>query len=235
MSEPSRQVTPRTWSAAAAFPPRERPRRRQAARAATTLALLALVAACAARPPKPPPPPLLVTGPLCLSTLSQQRIAFERVTVGAGRGACAVENAVRVDRLAIPWNRPAVLSCTLAAALDRFERESVQTLALRHLGQPVARIHQLGSYDCRRENGGRPGRWSQHASGNAIDIGAFELSDGTVIKVAEGWSARGPRRDFLREVARSACQHFMVVLTPDGDGSHADHFHFDVGPYRLCQ
>jgi hypothetical protein len=125
------------------------------------------------------------------------------------------------------------MSCALAAQLDRFEREAVQPAAQRYFGRPVVLINHFGAYTCRDENGGNR-RLSQHATGNAIDLGSFELGDGTRVAVETDWRGRGPRRDFLHDIAKRACAYFNVVLTPASDAYHRNHFHLDVGPYRLC-
>lgn len=143
------------------------------------------------------------------------------------------------------WNRPGVLSCAMARTLERFEAEVVAPIAQRILGQRVARLQHMGTYDCRvrrtetttaaaKGEGSRGGRLSEHGRGQAIDIGGFELADGSVISVKKDWKGAGRRSDFLQEVARTSCQHFNVVLTPNHNRLHADHLHLDIGPHRLC-
>ena len=51
------------------------------------------------------------------------------------------------------------------------------------LGSEVVRIEHLGTVNCRRIGGGDKGNWSEHATGNAIDISAFVLADGRRITV----------------------------------------------------
>ena len=41
-------------------------------------------------------------------------------------------------------------------------------------------------------------------------------------------------RNFLHHVARNACRYFSVVLTPDSNRDHYNHFHLDIGPGRVC-
>ena len=65
-------------------------------------------------------------------------------------------------------------------------------------------------------------------------MSAFELVDGTMIRVRQDWNGIGRRSRFLRNVAREACDLFHVVLTPSHDNAHHDHLHFDTGPWRLC-
>ena len=121
------------------------------------------------------------------------------------------------------------MSCDLALKLEKFTREVVAPQAQAHFHQGVAEIIHFGAYSCR----GRPGgEWSEHAKGDAIDIAGFKLADGTVISVKQDWNPPGPKRDFLRAVARGACGLFSMVLTPKTNSEHANHFHLDIGAYH---
>jgi len=170
---------------------------------------------------------------------AQCRAALDRLGLNytpvppQGSGACAVRDAVEVGAAGVAWDPPGVVNCGFARQLDAFAREDVQAAALAHLGKRVRALYQIGAYSCRRETGGKH-RWSQHARGNALDIGAFELVDGTAIRVEQDWRRRGAKRDFLRDVARRACKRFSVVLTPSSNREHHDHIHIDGGPYKLC-
>src|SRR5690606_11398742 len=106
-------------------------------------------------------------------------------------------------------------------------RHGVQPAAESLLGSPVVRIEHLGTYACRRIGGGETGRWSEHATGNAIDIAAFVLEDGRRISVSSDWNGEGRRSDFLNAARRSACDAFGTVLSPDYNAAHADHLHLD--------
>ena len=210
---------------------------------------LLLVAACSS-PPKPvavapPPPPILDPDSACLKDLRDHQVAFEpQLMVPAG--ACSVANAVKVSGDAqMKWNRPGVLSCVMARSVERFESQVIQPAAQRLLGQRVVRLVHMGTYDCRTrrtdtttaaagQEGSKGGRLSEHAKGQAMDIGGFELADGSVISVKKDWRGAGRRSDFLQEVARLSCEHFNVVLTPNHNRLHHDHLHLDIGPHRLC-
>jgi hypothetical protein len=74
---------------------------------------------------------------------------------------------------------------------------------------------------------------SEHAFGNAIDIGGFRLADGRWVRVTS-WRNGGAEQAFLREVAQGACRHFTVVLTPESDTAHQDHFHLDLSDWPVC-
>jgi len=210
-----------------------------------------LAGACAGPPPRPiaPPPPPQVLDPdsACLKDLRDRSVVFEPLATAGASPACQVPNPVKVTADGpIGWNRAGVLSCATMRVVDRFETEAVQAAAQRHFGQRVVRLLHMGTYECRTRRtdataaaaaAGRPvsgGRLSEHAKGQAIDIGGFELADGTIVSVKRDWRAGGRNAAFLHEVARAACEHFNVVLTPNYNAVHADHLHLDIGPHRLC-
>ena len=177
----------------------------------------------------------LISGHACLGRLSDHDIAYRSIDINDPSDShCHVDTAVRITRIHAALNRPATMSCALADRLDEFEREVVQPLAIEELGRRATRIDHLGSYSCRRQNSRLSGRWSEHARGQAIDITGFRLSDGTVVSVERDWQEPGPKREFLRHLARRACRYFSVVLTPDSNAEHYNHVHFDIGPDRLC-
>jgi hypothetical protein len=70
---------------------------------------------------------------------------------------------------------------------------------------------------------------------NAIDIAAFTLTDGRVVSLARNWNRGGAGAAFLREVDDGACRLFNVVLGPDYNAAHRDHFHLDMGRFRVCR
>ena len=100
---------------------------------------------------------------------------------------CGMRNAVAIERSAMRYSGPVRVSCPMAAALYLWEREVVAPAAVRHLGARVTQIDHLGTYSCRRVNGGASGRPSQHATANAIDVAAFRLSNGRRVSVMSDW------------------------------------------------
>ena len=162
---------------------------------------------------------------LCHDVLSRGDIAFDRLPP-AGEGAC-----YRADRTVLTgWAvRPASpeMTCATAAALLLWQTHAVEPEAERLLGSAFARFEHLGTYNCRRIGGAAAGRWSEHATGNAIDIAAIVLADGRRVSVLDDWPADGPEAVFLRSVRQSACRYFSTVLGPDYNAAHADHFHLD--------
>jgi Uncharacterized protein conserved in bacteria len=211
------------------------------------LALLLGLAACTQAPPPVSPvalaPTILNPDAVCLQDLSRLGVAFQPVDAfgDAGQG-CAVANPVNVSATGAAWNRPSVVSCAMARTLARYQAEVLEPLARRHFGQDLKRIHHAGTYACRiRRNNttaqvgsAKGGRLSEHSKGQAIDIMAFELADGTTVSVKRDWRGAAAKSSFLRDVAKASCGVFNVVLTPNYDRFHQDHLHLDIGPYALC-
>ena len=133
-----------------------------------------------------------------------------------------------------------VTSCPVAAALALWERDVVQPAARRHFNRRVVRIDHAGSYSCRRLYGKTEGRFSEHATADAIDILGFRLADGRRISVLRDWRGNAQEAAFLREVRDGACKLFATVLSPEYNRAHADHFHLDQADrgamgWRLCR
>jgi len=127
------------------------------------------------------------------------------------------------------------MQCPLAIGTYMWLRE-INTAAEKHLGSELKKVHHVGTYSCRRQNGNSSGQWSEHAYANAWDITGFELKDGRVISVLKDWKGKDKkRRKFLREVRKKACQIFRVTLSPDYNKAHRDHFHVDMGPTTACR
>ena len=123
-------------------------------------------------------------------------------------------------------NSPA-MACSVATSMELWRTKSVEPAARDILGSELARIEHLGVYSCRRLYGRSEGAWSEHATGNAIDIAAFVLEDGRRISLLGDWSGEDDEAQFLRAVRDDACDLFATVLSPDYNAAHADHFHFD--------
>ncbi len=191
-----------------------------------SLALLLILSACASAPPPPP-------RAACAMELARLGVDFTPQASFTTPEGCHVEEPVEVRRLIAQLDKPTVMSCRLALALRRFEEDTLQPLAQKHFKQPLRRISHAGSYACRSESG-RASRLSQHAFGLAIDIIGFEFADGGKAIVKSDWRGTGPKTAFLREASHKACIPFSVVLTPNSDAAHQDHFHLDLGKWRKC-
>lgn len=170
----------------------------------------------------------------CVARLAERSVAFQRLDDFGQQGDCGVQAGLKLSGSTVAWSRDGIVTCAMAESMIAFEAETLQPLALQLFRQPVAKLHHMGTYSCRGRNGKTFGRLSEHAFGRAIDIRSFELADGTVIDVGRHWSRAGKKSEFLRGLARRACDRFAVVLTPNHDHAHRDHLHLDVGSHRLC-
>lgn len=169
----------------------------------------------------------------CLASGAVQASAYVRPMEEIdGPGVCGLERPLRVAGLAggrVGVAPAATMGCPLTVGLDRWIRNSVQPASYRYFGRPVVAITQIASYGCRGRNGNRFGSISEHAFGNALDIGGFVLAGGAEISVLRGWWRGGPReRAFLQAVVAGACAEFNTVLGPGSDRHHYNHIHVDL-------
>jgi hypothetical protein len=81
---------------------------------------------------------------------------------------------------------PATLTCPMVAALNTWVSDKLQPAAKKSFGSPIVRI-LAESYSCRNRYGLARAPISEHAFMNAIDVSAFVLENGKVIKVAKSW------------------------------------------------
>ena len=136
---------------------------------------------------------------------------------------------------------PLYLSCPLAIALDR--------LAPILHDKGVVEVSHIGTYNC-REIAGTNCVLSQHAFGNAIDLGSFKLADGGTISVLNDWepamsiaieplASNHCRFDYtpttekgrwLYDLAYRMCDEHIwsIILTPNYNAAHDNHFHVDL-------
>lgn len=168
----------------------------------------------------------------CAAVLRRADVASTPVPDQVTGEGCGFANAVRVSRAGAEGF---VATCPLAVAFALFDTHVLQPSAQKHLGQSAARVLHAGSYACRNINHRVRGRRSEHATANALDVAGFVLSDGTRVSVLQDWNEGGRRAAFLRDVRAGGCRFFDVVLSPDFNDAHRDHFHFDMGRFRACR
>ena len=180
----------------------------------------------------------------CRALLGRAGVSFATPAPRRDGPDCGYDDAVRLRpeaALTIDFlPRSPVISCPVAASVALWEWHVVQPAAVEHFGQRVAAIEHFGSYSCRRTYGRREGRWSEHATANALDIASFRLEDGRRISVAGDWQGDDGDAAFLRDVRNGACRLFATVLSPDYNRAHADHLHLDHAArgemgWRVCR
>lgn len=153
------------------------------------------------------------------------------------QGVCGMEQPLRVSAMldgTVAVGPAATLGCPVTVALEQWIAASVQPAAVARFGSQVVAIHQMSAYACRSRNNVAGAELSEHAFGNALDVGSFELANGRVVTVEEGWNGAQDERDFLREVHATACEYFTTVLGPGSDANHYNHFHLDLARHNAA-
>jgi len=174
---------------------------------------------------------------LCRRVLVAPHIEAQPIADSPLHNGCGWTNSVRMSQAGGVRAGFDKISCEAAAALALWLEHDLQEVAQQILGQRVAAVQSFGTYSCRNIVGNPLWRdWrSEHATANAVDIGGFTLADGRRISVKGHWRGDGPEARFLRAAHARACRYFRVVLGPDYNAAHQDHFHFDRGPLMRCK
>ncbi|CAE6946425.1 Extensin family protein [Ectopseudomonas oleovorans] len=170
---------------------------------------------------------------LCDLALATADLHFTRLPDSTPQPGCPLRNAVRVQGGRVGLSSSFMATCPLAVSFALFERHGLQPAAQRVFGQPVSRVEHVGSFACRSIAGSQ--RPSQHSYANALDLVGFRLRDGRRISVLHDWSGEGDNARFLRLVQDAACERFNITLGPDYNAAHRDHFHLDMGMWRMCR
>jgi hypothetical protein len=165
----------------------------------------------------------------CLSTLKAADVRYTALPNQSHGDGCRTIDTVKLMSFATEATNLGAMTCPLAANFAAWAKHAVRPAAQQYLGSDVVRIETMGTYSCRNVNGGRSGKLSEHAFGNAVDVSAFILKDGRRVSVLSGWNGKSDERAFLRRLHESACKRFATVLGPNYNAAHANHFHFDMG------
>ncbi len=198
-------------------------------------------------PEEPPPPPLPIATEhpedlkACLADLAALGTKYETATrIDDGEG-CGIAQPLEVAEV-LPGidTGGAQMRCETARALAHWLKDTVNpALKIALPDRKITGLTTGSTYACRLRNGAAEGKISEHARGNAIDIAAFRLDDGTEITMkprAEDGTMEGA---FQRTASAGACLHFSTVLSPGSDAAHQDHLHLDVlerePGYRYCR
>lgn len=172
---------------------------------------------------------------LCDQALQSSTLRYARQADSRAHAKCPLTNTLRVQGGNVALSSSFLSSCPLAVAYALFDLHGLQPAAQAVYGQSVTQIDHLGSFACRNIYNRSDARLSQHASADALDIAGFRLADGRRISVLKDWKDDGENGQFLRLVMDSACQQFHTVLGPDYNTAHRNHFHVDMGPWRVCR
>ena len=184
----------------------------------------------------------------CLARLRAANIRFDIPTMPiASNAACAIAVPVRLKSVTartrvateVLLTEEPVVSCQFAERLAAWLGHLVAPSIAGRMSADLRAVRTGPGYECRNRNGAVNGKLSAHALGKAIDISAFELSNGKFIPIKPNGDEG--MRNVVDSVRTAACGWFTTVLGPGADAAHTDHMHVDTAlhgtsdRYRTCQ
>lgn len=176
----------------------------------------------------------------CQRQLRRLGVRYETPPPVNGPGKCGIAHPVKVKQLSGGINvvPAAVLNCPMALAFAKWVKAELAPAARKRYLAGIQNIHQMSAYSCRTMNSKRGAPLSEHATGNAIDIGKIKLNSGKEIVVKRPGFFAFREKSLLHNVRAESCKYFTTVLGPGSDVNHKDHFHFDLrqrsSGYRHC-
>ena len=172
----------------------------------------------------------------CRAELRRMGVEFRDQPRISNGPSCGVDYPVKLSGLSGGIDvKPAVtLNCQVTLAFAKWVKSELAPSArLRYLSG-IQKIQPMGGYSCRRMNNSRQryNPMSEHAKGNAIDIGAIVLKNGHDINVRKKGLFSFREGALLKSVRTDSCKYFNTVLGPGSNAEHWNHFHFDLRPRK---
>jgi len=169
---------------------------------------------------------------------------------------CARRGLVRYTGTTLQYRGALTVNEAFLERLARFE-EVVADVAEETYGRRPLWIRHYGAYSCRTSRN-RTHRLSEHALGNALDVFGFDfgpagdeellpsglpkrLRRAFEVRVLRHWGAEegvgAIHARFLRTITERLIDRGDVFRGMVGPGhrDHADHFHFDMSPWRYIR
>lgn len=175
----------------------------------------------------------------CEAELQRRHVAFDRVSDARGvlapvRLAGPLAGAVQFHSMLPPAQRKTspyeIYDCRLVLALDDFAK-----ILARH---DVVEVVHFSVYRPPPAKVALRGQGRRHSGALAIDAAIFKTRDGRTLSVEKDFHGRiggkpCPTAATAPELQKIACeaadaQLFNVVLTPDFNWAHRNHFHLEV-------
>lgn len=176
----------------------------------------------------------------CRQRLQRLGVKFRDIPpVGKGR-SCGIAYPIELQGLSggIQIRPAAQVNCQISEAFAKWVKNELAPAARLRYVSGVKSIHQMSSYSCRTMNSQRGAAMSEHAKGNAIDVGKIVLNNGKEILIRKKGFFAFREKGLLKAVRTDSCRYFTTVLGPGSDRFHKDHFHFDLrmrkSGYRHC-
>jgi len=176
----------------------------------------------------------------CRNRLKKLGVEYEDVARIAKGRSCGIDYPIELTGLSGGIDiKPSVkLNCQVTEAFAKWVKNELAPSARYRYLSGIKTIKPLGGYSCRTMNSKRGNPMSEHAHGNAIDVGKFVLKSGKEIDVRKPGFFAFREKGLLKAVRSDSCKYFSTVLGPGSDANHKDHFHFDLRPrksgYRHC-
>lgn len=166
----------------------------------------------------------------CVAVLQDAGLNAQQMPDFEESDVCHIRNRVALSSTGDAKVQPFETTCAIALRMAMWERHGLQPAAQAILGQGVREIRHYSSYNCRaiRTSSGNSTRMSTHATARSVDVSGFVLDDGTTIDLRRDWTGGGEKAQFLRQAQETACDHFGLVLGPEYNSLHADHFHIQL-------
>lgn len=176
----------------------------------------------------------------CRQRLRKLGVVFRDVPRISNGPSCGIDYPIELSGLSgnIAVQPAVKLNCQVTEAFAKWVKYEFAPSSRYRYWSGVKTIRPLGGYSCRTMNSRRGNPMSEHARGNAIDVGKFVLKNGKEIDVRKKGFFAFRERGLLKAVRSDSCKYFNTVLGPGSDPFHKDHFHFDLRTrktgYRHC-
>ncbi|MDB5555593.1 MAG: extensin-like family protein [Rhizobium sp.] len=175
----------------------------------------------------------------CRSELQRMGVKFQELPPISNGRSCGIPHPIKVTGFqgGIQLKPAATLNCSMTKIFAKWVKNELVPSSRYRYFSGIKTIHQMSSYSCRKMNSRSNNPWSEHAKGNALDIGGFTLKNGKHIDIRKKGFFAFREKGLLKTVREDSCKYFTTVLGP-GDAYHGDHFHFDLRArkrnYRHC-
>jgi hypothetical protein len=179
--------------------------------------------------------------PACFATFFERGGIALPVAADSGDGACTIKDPVTFRAISMPaggqveLDSAITVTCAFAVEILDWVRNDLPGILSRENGS-LSGLTGVGGHACRPRNGVPGGQISEHATGNALDLGALRLADGRTLSLVSTDAAARTLREALKT---GTCARFRTVLGPGSDASHKDHLHLDMRQrprnYKICQ
>lgn len=172
----------------------------------------------------PPSATMKAVGTSCTQRLDDAKVVWKAGPKLAKISTPVLVEGLQLGAVALAPRRKAAshpMDCQLAAAITEVSP------ALAELGVATIRFGTLHQYRFVKKRGRTTKILSRHALGLAVDVFAFEMTDGRVLEVERDWAAE----PLLATIAAvfAASPRFRTPLTPANDPeSHDDHAHLEA-------